>query len=262
MPKITYLKLKIITKYSSVMKEYFELMNQSTVIKSLANPNNNLFIGINVIHRVFEYILLKTNSIENAYFYSQKGCYYYLEYLEQINKSEFANAFSHMDAIMLVYKKTIFDIYDGENNSNNIGSTMTNLLSLNNEKIDIPKKDLHVLLNLIFNFTRTMFFWDNNDFTFQQRIMLCYEFLLRFLTCVDSLELINSFIILIQEKIELTYDKYNEVLEEIVIRFEKTKKSALKNYNMDDFFFNKLQIEQQISSEINDTKKLVKCLFV
>ena len=125
-----YAKLKIITKYANIMKEYFELMNQSDVIKSLANPNNNLFIGMNVIHRVFEYVVIKTKSVESAYFYSQKGCYYYLEYLEQINKSEFAAAFSHMDAIMLVYKKTIFDIYDGDNNTNNINSNYILILIL------------------------------------------------------------------------------------------------------------------------------------
>jgi hypothetical protein len=260
-----YEKLKIITKYTNVMKEYFELMSHSEVIKSLANPNNNLLIGMNVIHRVFEYILIKTKNIENAYFYSQKGSYYYLEYLEQINKSEFANVFSHMDAIMLVYKKTIFDIYDGETNTNGINSTISNLLSLNNEQINISQKDLRSLFNIMFKFTHTIFFWNNVDIKFQYRIDLCNNYLFRYLNNIDCLEFINSYIELIQEKMTLSYDKYNSLLSEIIIRIEKMKKkSLLKNFDESDFFFNKLYMERHIFHEnINNEcpKELVKQLF-
>jgi hypothetical protein len=260
-----YTKVKIITKYASVMKEYFELMQQSDIIKSLANPNNNLFIGMNVIHRVFEYILIKTKSIENAYFYSQKGCYYYLEYLEQINKSDFANAFSHMDAIMIVYKKTIFDIYDGENNTTSTNSTMSNLLSLNSEQIDITQKDLRALFNIIFKFTRTLFFIDNTIITFNQRVDICNNYLFRYLIIVECTEFINSYIELLQEKMHFTYDKYNELLLEIIIRVEKMKKkSILKNFDETDFFFNRIYMENHVFHETlykEDPKELVKCIF-
>lgn len=257
-----YLKAKIIAKYASIMKEYFELINQSDVIKRLANPSNNLFIGMNVIHRVFEYVLIKTQNIENAYFYSQKGCYYYLEYLEQINKSEFANVFSHMDAIMLVYKKTIFDIYDDEINTT---STISNLLSLNYEQIEMNKKEMRSLFNLMFKFSRTLFFGENSNITFQDRITLFDNYLLRYLNIIDCLEFINYYIELLQEKLSLTYDKYNNLLNEIIIRTEKMKKkSLLKNFDETEFLFNKLYIEKHIFSDdvyTDDPKELVKCLF-
>lgn len=258
-------KLKVLSKYVAVIKEYFELMNQSTVIKGLANPNNNLFIGLNVIHRVFEYILIKTNSIEAAYFYSQKGCYYYLEYIEQINKSEFASAFSHMDAIMLVYKKTIFDIYDGENSNNATSSTVSNLLSLSNEKITLSQKDIRLLFNIMFKFSRTLLFWDNMELSFQNRIDLTQNFLFRYLTNIDHIELINSYIELIQEKVKINYEKYNEVLTELIIRVEKMKRKQSVEFNNGDFLFSKLHFEAHIRHEngVNETpKELVKYLFV
>jgi hypothetical protein len=254
-------KLKVLSKYVAVIKEYFELMNQSTVIKGLANPNNNLFIGLNVVHRVFEYILIKTNSTEIAYFYSQKGSYYYLEYLEQINKSEFANAFSHMDAIMVVYRKTIFDIYDGENSPGSNTSTISNLLSLNTEHINIPKKELNSIFNMIFKFTRTLLFLDNNDLTFQNRIEINNRFLYRYLTHIDHMEFIISYLELIQEKVTVNYDKYNDILTEFIIRIEKMKKKSDLHFNENDFLFNKIHFESQISHE-NNAKELVKCLFV
>jgi len=73
MSTIKYYKNRIVTKYASVMTEYFDAMNQSDIIKGLANPSNSLYIGMNVIHRVFEYVLIKMNNVDNAYFFSQKS---------------------------------------------------------------------------------------------------------------------------------------------------------------------------------------------
>lgn len=262
-----YFKNKIITKYVEVIKEYFELMTQSTIIKGLANPNDNLFIGINAVHRVFEYILIKTNNIDTAYYYSQKACYSYLEYLEQINKSELASAFTHMDAIICVYKQTIFDIYDGENSSNNNSSAINNLLSLNTEKINITQTEVRTLLNIIFKFTKILFFWDNTQIKFNDRHTICNDYLFRYLIKFEHIEFINSYLELIQEKvINLTYNKYNEFLQEILICIEKkSKKSLLKEYDINDFLFNKIYIERHTFNEKikeDDTKELVKWLFV
>lgn len=262
MPTNVYYKNRILVKYSSLIAEFFQLMNHSDTLKTVPNAKSSLYIGINAIHRVFEFILLKTKNVENAYFYSQKSYYYYLEYMEQIHKSEFA--LNHMDAILFVYKKTIYEIQDGT--TNNTSDTATNVMTLNNETITIEEDELKLLLTNAFNFAKTLFFWENDSITFDNRLHLCDEYLHRYLLKVDSLELIGSYLELIQEKINMEYKKYEELLQEIIEKLEKTKRSAVfKNIDKNDRIFNKFYMNQDTLYEKfhgETTKDLVKWLFV
>ena len=43
-----------------------------------------LYIGINLIYRVYKYGLIKFNNIKNAEYYSQTAHVYFLEYMEQV----------------------------------------------------------------------------------------------------------------------------------------------------------------------------------
>ena len=72
MANTKYFKNRVILKFALIIKEYIDLMNQNVTLKNISNPNNSLFIGMNAIHRVFEYILIKNKNIDHAYYYSQK----------------------------------------------------------------------------------------------------------------------------------------------------------------------------------------------
>jgi hypothetical protein len=132
-------KTQILETYSKLMNEYFGILSESAVMKELEFPISSLHIGVTAIHRVFEIILLKTKSIEKTYYYSQRAYYYYLEYIEQIYQANLSQSINHMDIILFVYKKTIFDMYDGEpdNNSN----TLSNIMTLNDETINFDEKE-------------------------------------------------------------------------------------------------------------------------
>jgi hypothetical protein len=106
MPDNTTVKREIVDKYVRIMHEYFELMLQSDIMAELKYPVLSLNIGVNSLHRVFEYVLLKTKNIDTAYCYAQRTYYYYLEYMEQIYKANLSQNLNHMDAILFVYKKT------------------------------------------------------------------------------------------------------------------------------------------------------------
>jgi hypothetical protein len=246
------------------MIEYFNLLNQSEIIKNLSNPSNSLYIGLNAVHRVFELILIKTNNIDNAYFYSQKSYFYYLEYLEQIYKSELSQNLNHMDAVLFVYKKTIFDIHNEDDN--NGCSSISNIISLNSDDLQVNEKEIKDIFNKIAFFTKTLFFWGNSKISFENRINICKNYLSRYLNRFESIEMISSYIQIIQEKSDLKYVKYDDLLKEMLNRIEKTKKiNNLTELEKNEYFLVKFYIEQDIFQEkinSNDTKDLIKWLVV
>lgn len=259
-----YFRTRVINKYVSIIIEYFNLLNQSEIIKNLSNPSNSLFIGLNALHKVFEFVLIKTKNVDNAYFYSQKSYFYYLEYLEQIHKSDLSQNLNHMDAVLFIYKRTIFDIFDGDNN--NGSSSISNLMTLNDDTMKMKETDVRNLLNTIECFTKTLFFWENPKLTFENRINICKIYLSGYLNRIESIEMINSYIQIIQEKTDLKYEKYNDLLKEILNRLEKTKKiNNLSNLEKSEHFLIKFYVEGDIFKEkINsdDTKELIRWLIV
>jgi hypothetical protein len=240
-------------------------MNQSDIIKNLVNPTNSLFIGMTIIHRVFEYFLIKTNNIDNAYLYAQKACYYYLEYLEQINKSELAFSFNHLDIVLFVYNKTIFEGYNSDSNMVT-SNKMTNVITLNKESLTISQQELQILFNHVLKFSKIIFVWDNQNISFGQRVIICNDLLLRYLNKIDHIDLISSYLEIIQEKVELTFPKYNEILVEIILLVEKMKKTKILNhYDKNGLCLHKFYIEKQAfhkKFQEEPTKELVKWLFV
>jgi PHD/YefM family antitoxin component YafN of YafNO toxin-antitoxin module len=253
---------RVILKYALIIKEYFDLMNQSETLNVLTNKNPSVYIGMNAIHRVFEFVLIKMNNADYAYYYSQKAYFYYLEYMEQIYKSELTSSLNHMDAILFVYKKTIFDMYNGE--TNDTSSTITNIMSLTNVTMTVSEKEISELFNNISNFTKTLFFWENTAITFENRITICDKYLHRFLHRTESTDLIHSYLENMQQKADIHYAKYDELLHELLNRVEKTKK-GFNNYDKSEMFLTKFYIEEHIFQQKfkeETTQELVKWLFV
>lgn len=100
----------ILLQQLNILEEYIKNMND--VFHN--NNKNKLYIiikGIETIFHIYQQILYYTNNHKLAYYYSHKSIYLYKEYNSQIN-DEF-NSFlklSTKDAIIYIYKKTIFEI--------------------------------------------------------------------------------------------------------------------------------------------------------
>jgi len=101
-------KQQIIETYYGVLKDCIDKIKSSEIIITSKHSNQSLSVGINAIHRVFEYTLLKTKQLDKAYYQAQQTYHYFIEYIEQVNKSHVMNGLNHKDAIMFVYKKAIF----------------------------------------------------------------------------------------------------------------------------------------------------------
>jgi len=103
---IEYTTNDVTGKYIQVLIEYLTDITK--------NHNYSKFIiirGIETITHTFKYILYYTNNLDLTYYHSQKALYLYIEFITQITKE--SNVFLQLnskDALMYVYKKTIFEL--------------------------------------------------------------------------------------------------------------------------------------------------------
>ena len=264
MPDNTIVKREIVDKYVRIMCEYFELMLQSDIMAELKYPVLSLNIGVNSLHRVFEYVLLKTKSIDNAYCYAQRTYYYYLEYMEQIYKANLSQNLNHMDAILFVYKKTIFDIYDGD--TTNMSNKMTNIMTLNNSTIAIDEREWRSVFVKMSKITNTIFHWKSNELSFYDRKELCDNYLGGFLAKFENMDITVSYLEMIQQKCELSYIKYENLINEILEKNEKSKRKIVDFTESDknEYFLVKFYIEEPVFREKiegGDMKDLVRWLY-
>ena len=101
----------IIEKYIFLMCEYFQYSVENTNNKEKTYYKFILVRGMETIHHVFYNILLYTKNLDVSYFNSQKAFYYYVEFIDQISDSQHSFLqLSSKDAVMYVYKKTLFEI--------------------------------------------------------------------------------------------------------------------------------------------------------
>jgi hypothetical protein len=101
----------VIEKYSNLVNEYINFICENIQIRTKPYTRFIIIRGFDTITNVFNHILYYTKNIDLAYFHSQKSFYFYVEFIGQISNDQ--NTFlqlSSRDAIIYVYKKTLFEI--------------------------------------------------------------------------------------------------------------------------------------------------------
>ena len=102
---------EILTKITKVLIEYMRLISEKNNIK---NKQYYIFIferGIETLIHIFSIIFYYTKNLELTFYHSQKAYYFYIEFIEQISDDTITFLqLSSRDALMFVYKKTIFEI--------------------------------------------------------------------------------------------------------------------------------------------------------
>jgi hypothetical protein len=118
----------ILDKYVKIIIEYLKYILENHKIKNSSYKKFILIRGLETISHVFHFILYYTNNLEISNFHSQKAIYFYVEFIQQTSSEE--NSFLQLnsgDAVMYVYKKTIFDINNEyRKNTNNNWKKETN----------------------------------------------------------------------------------------------------------------------------------------
>ena len=101
----------IVSKFSTIFLDYIILTSEKLNIK-----NNTYFQyiferGLETIINVFKIVFYYTKNIELTYQQCQKAYLYYIEFIEQISDENVSFLqLSSKDAVLFVYKKTIYDL--------------------------------------------------------------------------------------------------------------------------------------------------------
>jgi hypothetical protein len=223
------MKELLIETYVALIKNFFENVSKSEIMKELNFPVSSLCIGIHSIHRVFEYAIMKTKNIERAVYYAQQTHYYYLEYISQIQQSNLSQNLNHIDAVLFVYKKTIFDL------SSNDSNTMTNIITLNDHSIIINDEECKKLFLKLSKIMNILFYFSNQHIDFFHRKIICDHYLERFLLQEQNIEISTSYLEIIQQKKIMHFEMYEELLKELIEKLEKQRKNKQHQFNVSEY---------------------------
>ncbi len=108
---------KLKQPFENICKKFIETINYYILHSKLnIKTSNSIFLkGISIITNIFKLILYYTKNLELTVSTSNRGIFYYIEYINQINEKDNEYVFVNLnlkDAITYVYRKTIFLIDD------------------------------------------------------------------------------------------------------------------------------------------------------
>ena len=207
--KINNSLVEIMNKFVEVILEYMRLISDKITMKNKLHYHFIIKRGIETIIHVFSVIFYYTKNLELTFYHSQKAYYFYIEFIEQISDDNMTFLqLSSRDAVMFVYKKTIFE--------------------LNNEykkKIQEPICEEKTLLKMFNLYKDTykkiiMYIINHDDFKHETKTDYIY-------ICCNSIETINK---------ELHKNKLNQSYIECVYLFT----SLLNDKKLDILDFSKL----------------------
>ena len=226
-PSIKNSVLEILNKIVEVILEYMCFISEKVTKK---NKKYNKFIferGLKKLIHVFSNIFYYTKNLELSFYHTQKAYYFYIEFIEQISDDNITFLqLSSKDAILFVYKKTIFELNNEcKKNTKEQSLEEKNILRTVNLYINMykgmvlyimnhnneHKKDyLNTSCNLIKNISETL---NKNKMNYEQ-IDCLYEFTTLLyntkIEIVDFFHLLDEFIkkINLKKKIDENIIKY------------------------------------------------------
>jgi len=168
-PNIVNSTQDILNKFVSIITEYIKFISEKIVIKNKLYYKFILERGLETIIHIFSLIFYYTKNLELTFYHSQRAYYFYIEFIEQISDDNVTFLqLSSKDAILFVYKKTIYEI-NGDYIKNIQEPTLDekNILSVVESYINIYKSITHFLLN-------------HNDFKYENKkeyMYLCCKYI-------------------------------------------------------------------------------------
>jgi len=178
----------LIDKYILVLLEYIHLIDTSEIIRGLDNSTTVFQIGLHAIAHIYKLTYYITKNVETAGCYTQKGIYCYLEYIEQMNRTNSLHNLNNMDAVLFVYDKTLAEIYTPtgkRTNTSNEQNMFTNIVSLNHP--ETREHNWKVILENLSNITQTVLWIDNLEITYLERLNITHEYLPKFMNIYAEL---------------------------------------------------------------------------
>jgi len=102
---------EILKKFVEVIIEYMRFISEKIMMKNKPYYRFIFERGIETLMHVFSFIFYYTKNLELTFYHTQKAYYFYIEFIEQISDDNVTFLqLSSRDAILFVYKKTIFEL--------------------------------------------------------------------------------------------------------------------------------------------------------
>jgi len=236
---------EILTKFVSVIIEYMRFISEKITMKNKPYYRFIFERGIETLLHIFSVIFYYTKNLDLTFYHSQKAYYFYIEFIEQISDDNVTFLqLSSRDAIMFVYKKTIFDI------NNEYRKTI--------KEPSIDEKNILSTVNLYISIYKTMvqFIINHADFKYDKKIIYINEYC----DYIESIsEILNknrikrSFIECIYLFTSLLTDKQIEIKTFFILLDEFIKKIISKKRLDDKIIKNKIY-DSEINSFINNNE--------
>lgn len=101
----------IVGRYADLLIEYIGVIGEKLKMKNASHHAFMFIKGLETLTHVFKMILFYTKNLDLTAHHSQKAYLFFIEFIEQISDDSvtFLNL-SCRDAVLFVYKKTIYDI--------------------------------------------------------------------------------------------------------------------------------------------------------
>ena len=240
----------IIEVYVRLINEYYSIMEQSNILKTIENYRFIIYVGLTTINHIFKINLIATKNIQTTYYYCEKACYCYLEYIEQINKTEILNNLNINDVVKFVYKETI--VYnDDKPDIQSVNTHFSNVVISENLKklfVILPRVST-ILLN-----------WNNDYIDENIQSIICQKYLLKYLYIFNEnnvTEYIDYFETIL-EKTKMDKDVYIEFLEQFHRKIKNKKNICGDEIKYKIMMFISNHNNNNDNTKINDIKQFIK----
>lgn len=215
----------ILTTFVQVICEYMSLISEKSMIKRVNHYRFVFSRGIDIIIQVFTTIFCFTKNLELTFYHSQKAYYFYIEFIEQMSDDNvrFLNL-SSRDAMMFVYKKTIFELNE-DAKKNMKQPTKDERVVLENMRVQI-----HIFKSI------TLFAINHSEFKFEEKN-----------ACIHRL---SDYIKQLSESINHNRfkEEYSEYLSSLTHMLVDTNISISDFFNVCNEFVNKLGTKKKINA--------------
>lgn len=101
----------ILNRFVTAIIEYMQFISEKITMKNKPYYKFVFERGLETVLHVFSVIFYYTKNLDLTFYHTQKAYYFYIEFIEQISDDNVTFLqLSSRDAIMFVYKKTIFEL--------------------------------------------------------------------------------------------------------------------------------------------------------
>jgi len=241
---IQYTTQDILTKFTEIIIEYMKLISEKINIKKKAHYIFIFERGVETLIHIFSMIFYYTKNLDLTFYHTQKAYYFYVEFIEQISDDNITFLqLSSRDALMFVYKKTIFEISNERKKSLSISNEENTILSYMDSQMHIYKKIVSFILR-------------HNDFKYEYKtdyINQCCDKIYTLFRSLNKYKIKKNYIECIYLFINLLANKQNEQMITVSIFFD-TLEEFIKHLqvNKKKILYEKIVINKIYECDINN----------